>query len=349
MDENKLPKFNFGLKHHVLFWTVYFFLNVLRWGAYYDDYVYSFKSNIIEFSLHIAFVYLNIFILIPKYILKSKYAIYIFLILLCLSLIYIIKITLIYTLISKDILPEANIRYEPFGLNHIISEFVGELYVLALVLSIYLTMNWIKEMNRNKSLNEEQLKMKLKNLENQIQPHFFFNTLNNLYSLSISNSALVPNTIIKLSKLMKYVLYDIKNNKMVPLIKELEYIQNYIDIEKLRFKDINVITNINSDIEKIIIPPMIFITFIENAFKHGGYNGVMKIKINCNVEDNQYLVFEIINNFVHSQELFLNRGIGIENVINRLKLLYHKDYELTQKCKMNYYILKLKIPANYEN
>lgn len=342
-------KFGFKLKHHILFWLIYFLLNVIRWGAYYDDYTYSLKSNLIEFSLHIAFVYLNIFILIPKYILKSKYISYISIIVLCLGLIYTIKTSLIYALIFKDMLPEANFRYQPFGINHIISEFVGELYVLALVSSIYLTLNWLKEREKNKSLNEIQLKMQLKNLESQIQPHFFFNTLNNLYSLSISKSELVPNTIIRLSKLMKFVLYDVKDNNYIPLEKEFEYIQNYIDIQKLRFENIEVITNINSDIEGIQVPPMIFITFVENAFKHGGYKGILKIKINCEVDKNNYLTFEIINNFTKSLIETFQKGIGIENITNRLKLLYQNDYEFMHQSKLNYYIIKLKIPTKHEN
>lgn len=349
MNTRKTQNFGFKLKHHIIFWLVYFMLNVIRWGAYYDDYSYSLKSNLIEFSLHITFVYLNIFVLIPKYILKSRYINYILIIIICLGLIYTIKTSLIYTLISKNILPEANLRYRPFGINHIISEFVGELYVLALVSSIYLTLNWLKEREKNKSLNEIQLKMKLKNLENQIQPHFFFNTLNNLYSLSISKSDLVPSTIIRISKLMKFVLYDIKDNSYIPLEKEFEYIQNYIDIQKLRFENIEVITNINSNIEGIQVPPMIFITFVENAFKHGGYHGILKIKINCEVVENNYLIFEIINNFEHSQIDTFQKGIGIENIMNRLKLLYHNDYEFFHNTKLNYYIIKLKIPVTRDN
>ncbi|EJL70837.1 sensor histidine kinase [Chryseobacterium populi] len=348
-NNSQILRIDFRLKYHVLFWILYFLLNFLRWGAYYDDYIYSFKSNLVEFSLHIAFIYFNIFILIPRFILKSRYISYIFIILFCLGLIYVLKTFLILFLISEDIWPEANIRYQPFGINHIISECVGELYVLTLASSVYLTMNWLRERERNRKLREEQIKIKLKNFENQIQPHFFFNTLNNLYSLSISNSDLVSSVIIKLSKLMKFVLYDVKDNSFVPLVRELEYIQNYIDIERLRFKNIEVITSINSNIEHIFVPPMIFITFIENAFKHGGYKGIIKIKINCNTENDQYFVFEVINNYVNSKEAFREGGIGIENVINRLKLLYQNEFELSQTSKLNYYIVKLKIPVNYEN
>lgn len=346
---DKLIKFDIKIQYHILFWMIYFSLNFLRWGAYFNDYAYSFKSNMLEFSLHIPFVYFNLFVLVPNLILKSKYKTYIFALLGCLALIYLLKTGLTYVLISKNIWPEANKEYRPFDINHIIAVVIGELYVLALASSVYLTLKWLRERERNRALNEEQLKMSLKSLEVQIQPHFFFNTLNNLYSLSISKSNLVPNTIIKLSKLMKYVLYDVKDNNMVSLIKEFDYIQNYIDIEKLRFKNIDVTTNINSNIEKVMVPPMIFINFIENSLKHGGYNDELKVKINCSIKDDKYLIFEIINNFVNSQQNKTSSGIGIENVIKRLKLLYHDDFTFSQRSKFNYYIIELKMPIKYEN
>lgn len=346
---DKFIKFDIRPKHHVLFWIIYFSLNFLRWGAYFNDYVYSFKSNLLEFSLHIPFVYFNLFVLIPAFLLKSKYKTYVFALLGCLAIIYLLKTGLTYVLITKYIWPEANREYHPFDINHIVAVVIGELYVLAMASSVYLTLKWLRERERNRALAEEQLKMKVKNLEIQIQPHFFFNTLNNLYSLSLSKSNLVPNTIIKLSKLMKYVLYDIKDNEAVPLIKEFDYIQNYIDIEKLRFKNIEVTTNINADIDKIMVPPMIFINFIENSLKHGGNKEELRIKINCSIQNERYLIFEVINNFVNSQHHKTSGGIGIKNVVNRLSLLYHNDFEFKQRSKFNYYIIELKMPIKYEN
>ena len=136
-------------------------------------------------------------------------------------------------------------------------------------------------------------------MKNQIQPHFFFNTLNNLYALSLEASDKVPNVIIKLSHLMEYVLYEIEGTKFVPLIKELDYIHNYIEIEKLRFENATVFINLESNIDQVSVPPLLLISLIENAFKHGGINNKdLKIKINCKVSSQNTLDFEIINNFV---------------------------------------------------
>ncbi len=350
LKEIRKVKFNIKLQNHLWFWGVYFTLNFLRWGAYFNDYPYAFKSNLIEFSLVIPLVYLNLFVLVPKYVLKQKYITYTLLLLLSLFAIYLLKTALTYYIISENIWPEANREYHPFEINHIVAVCIGELYVLAMASSVYLTLTWLKERERNRSLRENQFKIKLKYLENQIQPHFFFNTLNNLYALSLESSKKVPDVIIKLSNLMEYVLYDVKGTKFVPLIKEIDYIQNYIEIEKLRFENVEVSINLESNIEDVVVPPLIFISLVENAFKHGGLNNRdLKIKINCKVIDNKILDFEILNNFVISQNHNSKRGIGLVNTKKRLKLIYRNNFSLKQKTKLNFYITRLQIPTQNED
>lgn len=343
-------KFDIKLQNHFWFWGLYFLLNFLRWGAYFNDYEYSLKSNIIEFALHIPLVYFNLFVLIPKYVIKSKYYKYTVALFLSLIIVYLLKTGLTYYIISENIWPEANREYKPFEVNHIIAVWIGELYVLAMASSIYLTLTWLKERDLNKTLKEEQFKIKLKYLKNQIQPHFFFNTLNNLYALSLESSDKVPDVILKLSNLMEYVLYDIEGDKLVPLIKEIDYIQNYIEIEKLRFEKIDVSINIESNIDEVKVPPLLFITLVENAFKHGGLNNQnLKIKINCKIIDGTVLRFEILNNFVLLQNFNFKNGIGLRNTKKRLKLLFRKKYTLEHKIKFNYYIISLQIPLNNED
>ena len=349
---NKIKSINFTIKlqYHLWFWGVYFILNLLRWGAYFNDYPYSFKSNLIEFSLHIPLVYFNLFVLIPKYLLNSKYIKYILSLILSISVVYVLKTGLTYYVISENIWPEANREYHPFEINHIMAVFIGELYVLAMASSVYLTLTWLRERDRNKSLIESQYKIKLKYLKNQIQPHFFFNTLNNLYALSLESSEKVPDVILKLSNLMEYVLYDIEGGKSVPLLKEIDYIQNYVEIEKLRFQNVEVAVNLEANVDDIKIPPLLFITLVENAFKHGGLNnGMLKIKMNFDIIDGKFLSFEIINNFVISQHSNPKSGIGLKNIKKRLKLIYKNDYALSKDIKFNYYIVRLQIPLKNED
>ena len=267
-----------------------------------------------------------------------------------LAMVYLLKTGLTYYIISENIWPEANREYKPFEINHIIAVCIGELYVLAMASSVYLTLTWLKERDRNKTLIEEQFKIKLKYLKNQIQPHFFFNTLNNLYALSLESSDKVPDVIIKLSQLMEYVLYDIEENTVVPLIKEINYIQNYIEIEKLRFEKIEVSINIESNIDDVMVPPLLLITLLENAFKHGGINNQnLKIKVNCKIINGSILRFEILNNFVLSQNFNPKIGIGLKNTKKRLELIFKNKYSLEHKIKFNYFIIILQIPLNNED
>ena len=350
MKYTKEEKFDIKLQNHFWFWGLFFLMNFLRWGAYFNDYEYSFKSNVLEFSLHIPLVYFNLFVLIPRYVLTSKYYKYTFALLLSLMVIYLLKTGLTYYIISEDIWPEADREYTPFEINHIVAVCIGELYVVAIASSIYLTQIWIKERERNRAIIENQSKMKLKYLKTQIQPHFFFNTLNNLYALSLESSKKVPDVIIKLSKLMEYVLYDIEDTKFVPLIKEIDYIQNYIEIEKLRFENVEVSINLESNIDEVKVPPLLLISFLENAFKHGGINNDnLKIKINCKIIDGSILHFEILNNFVLSQGFKEKKGIGLTNTKKRLKLIFKKKYKLEQQIKFNFYIIRLQIPISNED
>ncbi|MFV8344393.1 sensor histidine kinase [Flavobacterium sp. XS2P39] len=322
---SKIKKVKFAIKrqNHFWFWGLFFLMNFLRWGAYFNDYGYSLKSNILGFSLHIPLVYFNLYFLLPRYVLTSKHCKYCLALLLSLIVVYLLKTGLTYYIISKDIWPEANREYKPFELNHIVAVCIGEIYVLAIASSVYLTLIWLNERERNSAIKENQSKIELKYLKNQIQPHFFFNTLNNLYALALESSEKVSDVIIKLSKLMEYVLYDIEGSQFVPLLKEIDYIQNYIEIERLRFENVAVTINIDSNIDAVKVPPLLLISLVENAFKHGGLNNDNpKIKINCKVIDGSILNFEIVNNFVLSQNLNTKKGIGLINTRKRLQLIY---------------------------
>jgi LytS/YehU family sensor histidine kinase len=148
---------------------------------------------------------------------------------------------------------------------------------------------------------------------------------------------------------MEYVLYDIEGTKFVPLIKEIDYIQNYIEIEKLRFENVEVSINIESNIDNVKVPPLLYISLLENAFKHGGLNNKnLKIKINCKIVDDS-LFFEIINNFVLSQRFKNQKGIGLINTRKRLKLIFKNNFTLKHQVKFNYYIILLQIPLHYED
>lgn len=333
------------VKHHILFWVGYFTFNVIRWGSYFDDYWYSLKSNLVEFPLHILIVYVNIFYLVPKFILRKKYKRYILFLLLSLSILYVVRTGLNYLLVTKNIWPEAEGAQQAFTFNHIIAVILGELYVVALVSAIKLTFDWVYEKKRAEDLQQIQLNTELNFLKSQIQPHFFFNTLNNLYALTLEKSDAAPTVVLKLSDIMQYVLYDVKE-PLIRLYDEINYIQNYLDLEKLRYGErVNSKMNITGNIDEISVPPLLFLPFIENCFKHGAKdNDLIEVQITFEVLENKMLKFKVENNFNHLIETNKKHGIGIQNVKRRLELLFNRNFKLKSTIKKQKYLVILKIP-----
>lgn len=333
-------------KYHIIFWVGYFMLNFIRWGSYYEDYWYSFKSNLVTVSIGIVLVYVNIYFLFPKFILNKKYASYILYFFITLCIFYVVRTELIYLLINENVWPESDTPQKAYSFNHIVVVFMIGIYDVALVTTLKLTSDWIFERKRTEKLKEEQMRTELNLLKSQIQPHFFFNTLNSLYALAIDKSEDTPRVILKLSDMMQYALYEVQESK-VGLLKEINHINNYIDIEKMRFRDrIESNMNITGSIEDVEIPPLLFLSFVENCFKHG-LKEVEQIHINISFEvvEDKYLEFRLMNNFNPNTHQEQKQGIGIMNSKRRLTLLYDNDFVLQTKVQGDIYNLYLKIPV----
>ncbi|GAA4268285.1 hypothetical protein GCM10022257_03860 [Hyunsoonleella aestuarii] len=262
-----------------------------------------------------------------------------------LLLVYLIRTGLNYLLVTKDIWPEAEDPTKFMELNHIIAVVLGELYVIGFVTAIKLVIDWSIEKKRNEDLAKLQMSTELKFLRTQIQPHFFFNTLNNLYALTLEKSDNAPRLVIKLSDMMQYILYEVKSSK-ASLLQEINHINNFIDIERLRFKDrIESEMDITGNIEDVYVPPLLLLSFIENCFKHGlKENDKLKIKMSFNLL-NGYLEFNLSNNFNPNTARALKHGIGNENAKRRLSLLFSNNYALESKKDGDIYNLFLKIPV----
>ncbi|CAL2094062.1 histidine kinase [Tenacibaculum sp. 190524A02b] len=347
MSKKKYSNRTIKKEYHIIFWVGYFIFNVIRWGSYFDDYWYSFKSNLVEFPLHMILAYANVYYFIPKFLIQKKYKRYISLLVISLCILYIIRTGLNYFLVTKNIWPEAEGIQEAFTFNHIVAVTLGELYVLALVTAIKLTVDWTNQRMRIDNLKKEHLKSELNFLKTQIQPHFFFNTLNNLYSLALEKSNKAPSVVLKLSDIMQYVLYEIKDTK-VPLLKEIDYIQNYLDLELLRCnKDSEIDVNIIGDINNVKIPPLIFLSYIENCFKHGNKASTdFYIYISFEKTESNTLIFTLKNTFDFLETPKTKSGIGNANTKRRLDLIFKDNYLLDLSHNNNLYTIKLEIPIN---
>ncbi len=332
------------IKYHFLFWISYFLLNVVRWGSYYQDYWYSFKSNIVTVTLGMLLSYFHVYFLLPKLLFRKKIISYILFFLIGLVVFYIIRTELIFIFINDNVWPESQTPQSAYAFNHILVVFLIGIYDVGLTTTIKLTIDWIFDRKRIENLQANQLKTELQFLKAQIQPHFFFNTLNNLYALTLERSKQAPEVVLKLSEIMEYILYDAKEPR-IRLLNEINYIQNYIDLEKLRFGDkVSVQINMQGDIETQSVPPLLFLPFIENCFKHGAVeNNKLNVLIEFEVTHNNVLRFYVMNNYNSFPQNKKNHGIGNQNVLRRLELLYKDKFTLDIKTEKQRYIVELLI------
>lgn len=263
----------------------------------------------------------------------------------------LIRIVLTYEFVTTEVWRES---YRPiesiFGFNYIVAVFIGELYVVGLTMAVKLIIDWVRTQKRAIELERRNHETELSFLRSQVQPHFFFNTLNNLYSLTLDKSEKAPETVLKLSELMSYVIYKGKD-KTVSLVEEVKHIQNYIDLERLRYGDkLDVSLSITGNIQGKYLPPLILMPFIENSFKHGIHykNGKIPIDITLDITGNR-LSFRTENpkNAKKNQHVKAS-GIGIQNTRRRLELLYGNDFQQEIVEEANSYILQLNIML-YEN
>ena len=207
---------------------------------------------------------------------------------------------------------------------------------------------WSEEKVRQAEKDRQYYFTELAFLKHQISPHFFMNTLNNIHALVDINAQEAKNAIIKMSYLMRYLLYESDEQK-VSLRKEIDFIESYIELMRLRYDDdtLTIETAYPDNVETVYVPSSLFLSFIENAFKHGvNPHDYSLIKISFSIESDR-LTFNIINNrwdvTVYQTE---TTGIGLENVRKRLDLIYRGDYTLDIQSSDKLHIVNLKIPIS---
>jgi len=208
---------------------------------------------------------------------------------------------------------------------------------IAVSTSIKVTESWYTNEKQRKEIENEKLSAELLFLKSQINPHFFFNTLNSIYYLAQTKSDQSPIAILKLSEIMRYIIYEAVREK-VPLRKELDYIQNYIDLQLLRLNEnMKIEFIVKLDRENLLIGPMLLIPFVENAFKHGiDYAQNSTITITATTQ-NAKLTFSVTNPKVQQSRINLvSSGVGLKNVKKRLDLLYPNSHSLIINQGLNF-------------
>ena len=274
-------------------------------------------------------VYINNLKILPFFNKENK-TLGVFLFLLNAFLFALIAVSIIFQLSS-----------EPFQFDKLLNIFGA--MILALLFSSTLKVTKDGFIRRQEIKNAE-----LQLLKAQLNPHFLFNTLNNLYGLSVLKSDILPELMLKLSDLLRYSLYETRE-QYVSLDKEIQYLENYVALEKIRLEDKTEITfEVSDKIHNTNIPPMLLIVFVENAFKHLSTFYDEKNKVHISIASNEnHIAFTCINSVDKTkkeEDLEKSRsGIGLENAKKRLDLIYPSSYDLTIEDNNETYSVQLKL------
>jgi two-component system LytT family sensor kinase len=334
-------KRNWQIFWHIIFWVsiITYFMTVARNNSKITN-----EELIVIFGLYgfinIGLFYVNFLYLIPKFLDKKKYKFYTVALIIAIVVFGLGKygIALIY---KSFLLVHDNAKHVSFG-SYFISAALTSIFFLFLSTALKFGVDWFLNERVQRDLENQRLSAELAFLKSQINPHFLFNSLNSIYSLAYQKSDTTPEAILKLSEIMRYMLYESNDNK-VDLEKELQYLQNYIDLQKIRFGNKAFVDfKITGEVGNQQIVPLLLIAFIENAFKHGVANDPsVPICLRINL-DGTHLHF-YMENKKHALNKDNEGGIGLNNVKRRLELLYPGKYTLTIQDEPNTYTCELSL------
>ena len=339
----------FKIAGHLFFWLCSITLFTLVFYFYEEQIDFNLIGK--AFVTNVGFavgVYINLYFLIPKFLKHKNYIFYIFWLIVLLTLSsLLIQFLFIYPL--HKLFGNSG-QFTVFNSNLHSAFFFATLVYVVITSLLKFIKEWLSMQDLNLKLvksERQKLEAELKSLKGQLNPHFLFNSLNNIYSLALIKSDKVPDLILKLSDLMRHIIYESKEN-YISLQKEIEFVDNFIALQKIRTADQTQIKySINGDIPSGKIAPLLFEPFIDNAFKHGlpGTENSDFVTINFNFTEPDIILFQLENNY---EDLgFSNKkhsGIGIENVKQRLKFLYAtNEYNLTINKENQIFSVSLKL------
>ncbi|MBL7137245.1 MAG: histidine kinase [Bacteroidales bacterium] len=343
MTRNKLLRLFF----HILFWifiiAFFTFIYGIRSGKYFE----MFEILLGTLPLDMLYTYFLIYFLIPELLLKKSYLWFILTFILSFTIVVIIEWTINYFILYPAIYSD----YESW--KDTISYFSGSGlmiyvslgFVILLASAIKLSRHWLQSQQDKAELEIQNRKSELALLRSQVNPHFLFNTLNNIDTLIRKDPDQASDSVVKLSEIMRYFIYEATTDK-VPLQKEIDYLRNFIELQRIRNKDPEFIRfQVSGSLGGMEIAPMLFIPFVENAYKHGSKGKrIPAITVDLRIQPRE-IRFEVVN-FIekhHEQVKDDSKGIGLTNVIRRLDLIYPEQYSLSIDEEEEQYKIVLEI------
>ncbi len=341
------------LLRHVAFWAVFVIIIAAGVGHLQNySFLQSLPSALVWLPYQMGVAYVLLYGIIPQF-LQKKYQVAVFLLISWLLLGILGNFLFRYFVFipfRNHTNPLVNFEHSTYRVAFTINSYMLT-NAVAFVSAIPKILRYHYQKERaNQQLLRETRTIELQLLKSQIHPHFLFNTLNNLYSLTQKQSDQAPEIVLKLTGLLHYMLHEC-NAPEVYLSKEIDVIQDYIELERLRYgKRLTIHTHIEGDLEQKKIAPLLLIPFVENAFKHGAAEQISQacIDLQLVVEENN-LFFELENSQNVPETELINHhlgGIGLKNVKKRLDLIYPNQYDLTLESQKEKFIVGLKITLN---
>jgi sensor histidine kinase YesM len=309
---------------HVFFWLMILAFYVIFFGRKNENYSMTFFFVGLLMPITIATTYFVNYVLIPRYLMKERYVIF------GLYFIYTLLGSLfletVITLITFIVVAEVTIKKMSPASFDLVFMLTSLLMVIFFASGIKMLLRWKKSTEDYQTLMREKVETELKFLKTQLNPHFLFNTLNNLYYLATIKSDKAPQAILALSDVLDYVLKEGRST-FVLLDSELKHLHNYVALELLRYEDrVNVNISVTGNTREPVIGPMILITLMENAFKHGVMPTAGKSWITMSICcEPGYVHIEIRNS---CKEKINGHGIGLENLKSQLNHLYNERHQL---------------------
>lgn len=344
--------FNKPLYKHILFWIVVFLF-------YTTSARERFESNeevLVTYFFHVLYqiiiAYTILCFILPNYLKNNKFLRFLFSIIILFFAINFLNVSVRMSFLEK-VYPDC---YKIFFDQNGYLTFWERIFDIKMILFhlplFYLqplfflvALTFYENQYKLSKFREQKKAVELKALKHQLNPHFLFNTLNNLYALSLEKSDKAPNVIEKLSEILDYLVYG-SNKKFVSIQKEIELIESYLALEQVRYEDRVLVLFKNSITENCKIAPLLLLTFIENAFKHGVSQELKTatVKINLSI-DTQYIIFNIFNTkpLLSIEKYKQKKSIGLTNVEQQLNLLYPSSHDLKIKETSKSFSVTLKL------
>lgn len=326
---------------HLVFWLVYAMVYsvIFPWGKN------TFESFIISNGLlvfHAIAAYFNNDFLIPRFLLTRSYILYL------ISLVLgILSVCFPLSIVVHMVINNAGLQNLVWSDTFFLFLVINVLFSVILTMVLKLVKQWYKDQKTNTELKQIQLQTEIKFLKSQINPHFLFNSLNNLYALTLSKSDLAPEVVLRLSNILRYILYE-SNQGKVSIRKEMEHVKDYVLIEKLRIgNSVKIELEIEDKLNDELVEPMLFLTLVENAFKHS--EQVLPdqrfIHIHAHRVENGFR-FLIENSFNPEYKSLERGGIGLQNIKKRLTLIYPNKHDIKSSISDGVYRVDLIIQLN---